>query len=68
MVIAVDGGGLTATCANVVLIEVYRLVDTVTVTLEGNAEDFNIELFMQLLSGVLGYTVEVAQVIPMDNG
>ena len=68
VVVAVDGGGLVARCDNIVLIEVYRFIDTVTITLEGNIEDFNTELFMQLLSDVLGYSIELAQVNQLENG
>ena len=68
MVVATDGGGLTTRCDNIILIEVYRFIDTATVTLEGDIEDFNSELFMQLLSDILGYTVEVAQVNSIEDG
>ena len=56
-----DGGNLTTQCNP--LIEVYRLYDTVTIVLTGSVDDFNAEVFAQLLSEILNYEIEVASII-----
>ena len=41
----------------------YRFYDTVSVTFSGSIDDFNANLFAQLISDLLGVTVEVAAII-----
>lgn len=66
IIVARDGGNLTARCN--LLIEVYRFFDTVSVVLRGNPDDFNVAVFNQLLSDILGYFVEVAAIHDNGNG
>ena len=66
IIVARDGGNLTAQCN--LLIEVYRFYDTVSVTIRGNPDDFNVAVFSQLLSDILGYLVEVAAIHSYVNG